>query len=317
MSSDARQDSFIAWIDAHMTKGGSDVPARLLTLLGLLERLRETPTLHIDAHKAASGMQLIEHNGFVDRALARFGVTSPVQEKGRRSNNLHAWANPLFDWLRQAGFAEGQTVANDNVLLWTQEIAAKRLAVINEDKPLVARYNRCTAVAIIADLLDQAQEKKRAKDVAEYLVGAKLELRFGEGIVTPKNVNTPSGANLADFRVGNMAIEVTTVERPDKSHLDQLAGILSNTNLQVWFLTRLRDRERWQTAIDAMFETPSSRIVVADVETFVGQNITEIGKFRTDDVRAELTRLFEQYGRRWLPPVGAGGLRIVSMEGPG
>lgn len=314
MSFAVHQDSFIAWVDAHMTKGGNDVPARLLTLLGLLERLRETPSLHIDAHKAASGMQLIEHNGFVDKALARFGVVSPVQEKGRRSNNLHAWANPLFDWLRRAGYAEGQTVVNDDLLLGAQDVAAKRLAVINEDKPLIARYHRGTAVAIIADLLDQAQEKKRAKDVAEYLVGAKLELRFGEGVVTPKNVNTPSGANLADFRIGNMAIEVTTVERPDKSHLDQLAGILSNTNLQVWFLARLRDRERWQTAIDATFDALASRVVVADVETFVGQNITEIGKFRTDDVRAELARLFDQYRRRWLPPVGAGGLRIVSME---
>lgn len=297
-----------------MTKGGNDVPARLLTLLGLLERLREAPTLHIDAHKAASGMQLIEHNAFVDKALARFGVVSPVQEKGRRSNNLHAWVSSLFEWLGQAGFAKGQVAVNEDLLLGAQEVAAKRLAVINEDKPLIARYNRGTAVAIVTDLLDQAQEKKRAKDVAEYLVGAKLELRFGEGVVTPKNVNTPSGANLADFRIGNMAIEVTTVERPDKSHLDQLAGILGNTNLQVWFLTRLRDRERWQTAIDAMFEALSSRVVVADVETFVGQNITEIGKFRTDDVRAELARLFDRYSRHWVPQVGAGGLRIVSME---
>lgn len=314
MSFAAHQDSFIAWMDNHMMKGGSDVPARLLTLLGLLERLREVPELKIDKHMAGSGMQLVEHNGFVDKAIARFGVISPVQEKGRRSNNLHAWANPLFDWLRHAGFQEDHASANDDLLRGAQEAAAKRLAAINEDKPLVARYNRGTAVAVIADLLDQAQEKRRAKDVAEYLVGAKLELRFREGIVKPKNVNTPSGANLADFRIGNMAIEVTTVERPDKSHLDQLAGILANTELHVWFLTRLRDRERWQTAIDAMFEEQASRIVVADVETFVGQNITEIGGFQTNDVRGELSRLFERYSSHWLPSVGAGGLRIVSME---
>src|SRR5690606_27671783 len=142
----------------------------------------------------------------------------------------------------------------------------------------------------------------------------KLELRFREGIVKPKNVNTPSGANLADFRIGNMAIEVTTVERPDRSHLDQLAEILANTEFHVWFLTRLRDREPWQTAIDTTFGEPASRIVVADVETFVGQNITEIGGFQTNDVRRELSRLFERYSSHWLPSVGAGGLRIVSME---
>lgn len=314
MSFEARRDSLVAWMDGHMMKGGSDVPARLLTLIALLERLREVPALDIDRHKASSGMQLVEHNRFVDKATARFCVTSPVQEKGRRSNNLHAWANPLFDWLRSAGFREGRVGINDDLLSGAQEAAAKRLAAINEDKPLIARYNLGTAVAVIADLLDQAQEKKRAKDVAEYLVGAKLELRFGEGIVTPKNVNAPSGMNLADFRIGNMAIEVTTVERPDKSHLDQLARMVGNTGLQVWFLARLRDRERWQTAIDALFEGQASRIVVADVETFIGQNIMEIGRFQTEGVRGELSRLFEQYSRRWLPPVGAGGLRIVNME---
>lgn len=314
MSHAANRDSFPAWMDEHMRKGETDVPARLLTLLGLLECLRAAPALDIDKHKAKSGMQLLDHNGFVDKALARFGAVSPVQEKGRRSNNLHAWAKPLFDWLRRSGFQENQRCANDDLLHWAQKKAAERLAVINEDKPLIARYNRGTAVAVIADLLDQAREKKRAKDVAEYMVGAKLELRFGVGIVTPKNVNTPSGVNLADFRIGNMAIEVTTVERPDKAHLEQLAEILSNTGLQVWFLTRLRDRERWQTAIDAMFGEQASRIVVADVETFVGQNVTEIGGFQTQDVHNELARLFEQYSRRWLPSAGAGGLRIVNVE---
>ena len=312
MSFSQHEGSFTEWLDGYMVKGGADVPARLLTLLGLLERLRDLPVLDLDQHKADSGMQLIDHNGFVDKALNRFGAQSPVQEKGRRSNNLHAWANSLFAWLIAAGFQPNS--ANDDLLTGAQAVAAKRLMLLNDEKPLIARYSKGTAVAVIADILDQAQEKKRAKDVAEYLVGAKLELRFGEGVVERKNVNAPSLGQLADFRVGNTAIEVTTVERADKSHLDQVTRILENTGLHVWLLTRMRDREKWQNAVDALFEAQAARIVVADIETFVGQNVSEIGVFRTEEVSATLARLFEQYTTHWLPPVGAGGLRIVNME---
>jgi hypothetical protein len=309
------ESSFTEWLDEHMMKGGADVPARLLTLLCLLERLRDLPVFNIDQHKADSGMQLIEHNAFIDRALERFAVASPVQEKGRRSNNLHAWANPLFAWLTNAGFQED--APNDDLLHGTQAVAAKRLALINDDKPLIARYSKGTAVAVIADILDQAQEKKRAKDVAEYLVGAKLESRFGNEVVKPKNVNTPSLGHLADFRIGNTAIEVTTVERADRSHLDQITRILQNTGLEVWLLTRMKDREKWQHAVDALFESQASRIVVADIETFVGQNVSEIGNFQSEEVTTALAALFDRYTTHWLPRVGAGGLRIVNMESGG
>ncbi len=162
--------------------------------------------------------------------------------------------------------------------------------------------------------MDQAQEKKRSKDVAEYLVGAKLELRFGEGVVQPKNVNTPSLEQLADFRFGGAAFEVTTVVNPDKAHLNKIGEILSNTGLELWLLTRKRDREKWQNAIDVMYEDQSSRVVVTDIETFVGQNTSEIGRFVPEDTKATLAALFSRYTNRWLPAAGSGGLRIVDPE---
>ena len=290
------------------------MPARLVTLLALLERLRETPALDLDKHKSESGQQLVDHNRFVDQALGRFNVQSPVQEKGRRSNNLQAWAKPLFACLVNAGFAEGSVLENNELLSGAQALAAKRLTLINEDMPLIARYSMGNAVAIIGDILDQAQQKKRAKDVAEYLVGAKLELRLREGIVEPKNVNTPSLGQLADFRVGGAAIEVTILKRPDPAHLNQIGEILRDTGLLVWLLTRKRDRERWQKAVESLYRDQLGRLAVVDIETFVGQNISEIGFFEPEDTRAALAKLFERYTNHWLPPVGTGGLRIVDPE---
>jgi hypothetical protein len=174
--------------------------------------------------------------------------------------------------------------------------------------------NKGTAISIIADILDQAQEKKRAKDVAEYLVGAKLQLRLGENTVQPKNVNTPNRGQPADFQVGTTAIEVT-VNPADGRHLSQIQRILKDMTLHVWLLVRLKDREKWQNVVDVtLAETLAGRVAITDIETFVGQNISEIGGFDVAKVAAELAKLFRVYNEHWLPEAGASGLRIVAVD---
>ena len=313
MSFAQQKDSFGVWLDGYMKKGGADVPARLVTVMALLERLQEQPSLTVADHVAESGMQLEEHNSYVARALQRFDIVSPLKEFGRRSSNLHGWIGPLFDWLKSCGFASASVAEQQDLLLAVESAAAERLQVINQGKPLIARYNKGTARAIIADILDQAQEKKRAKDVAEYLVGAKLQLRLGEDAVKPKNVNTPNLDQPADFPVGSAAIEVT-VNPADSRHLSQIARILKDTTLQVWLLVRLTDREKWQNVVDATFGEQAGRVAIADIETFVGQNISEIGGFDETKVADALADLFKVYNERWLPEAGTSGLRIVSGD---
>ncbi len=195
-----------------------------------------------------------------------------------------------------------------------ESIAASRLQVINEGKPLIARYNQGTAVAVIVDILDQAQKKKRAKDVAEYLVGAKLQVKFGEEAATPKNVNTPNRDRVADFQLGNAAIEVT-VNPPDNRHLNQIGEILRNTVLDVWLLVRRHDREKWQNAVDATVDKQiRGRVAVTDIETFVGQNVSEIAKFIPPITATTLSELFGVYNDRWLPEAGSSGLRILIAD---
>lgn len=306
--------SFEEWLDLHMVSGTRAIPARLLTLVGLLERLRRVPILDIESHRAPSGAQLIEHNAIIAEALSRLGVRSPVQEFGRRANNLNAWSRPLFEWLRASGFESLDDASRDAFVTSLQMPAAQRLTAINEEKPLIVRYSKGTSVAVIADILDQAQAKKKAKDVAEYLVGAKLQLRFGDEAVRPKHVNAASLANLADFRLGGTAIEVTTAPRADDSHTNQFRDIIRNTGLQVWVLVRRCDRATWQAGVDALFGADAARIVVADIETFVGQNVSEIAAFDAAQIRNTLKALFDKYEANWLPEFGAGGLRIADAE---
>ncbi len=314
MAATQREKSFIAWLDEHMRVGDSDQASRIIVVMATCERLRENPSLRGQDHLTGSNMQLVEHDRNVEAALKRCGIISPVRAFGRRSSNVGAWIGPLLAWIGSQTFASMDASGREDLLTEIESIAATRLQVINEGKPLIARYSQGTAVAIVADILDQAQKKKRAKDVAEYLVGAKLQVKFGEGAVEPKNVNTPNRNRPADFHFNNAAIEVT-VSPPDPRHLGQVDEILKDTGSDVWLLVRRSDREKWQNAVDAtVAEQLRGRVVVTDIETFVGQNVSEIGEFAPPKIAVTLVELFKVYNERWLPEAGGSGLRIISVD---
>jgi hypothetical protein len=66
--------------------------------------------------------------------------------------------------------------------------------------------------------------------------------------------------------------------------------------------------------VEKTFGDQAKRVAVADIETFVGQNISEIGSFNTEDTRATLAKLFDRYTKYWLSSAGSGGLRIIDPE---
>ncbi|MBN2581335.1 MAG: DUF4928 family protein [Pirellulales bacterium] len=306
--------SFSDWLDKHMMLGDSDQPGRLVVLMALLERLREKPNLDESLHLTKSKMQLQDHNKYVAQSLDRFNIGSPLKEFGRRASNVGGWIGPLFDWLKPIDFSAMPQIEREQLLENIGLIAAARIKVVSEGKPLIARYNKGTAVAVIVDILDQAQEKRRAKDVAEYLVGAKLQVKFGDNAAEPKNVNTPNRGQPADFFIGTTAIEVT-VNPPDARHLNQIVDIVNNTGYDVWLLVRRSDREKWQNAVDVAIEEQFRfRVAVTDVETFVGQNVSELAKFERPLTVENLKEVVKTYNERWLPTVGSSGLRIVSAE---
>jgi hypothetical protein len=309
--------SFSDWLDQHVKKGDSDKPSRVVVVMALLERLRGVPSLQPRDHLTDNGMQLSGHDRFVAEAMGRCETVCPVKAGGRRSSNIGAWIEPLLEWIRLHGFVSMSGVEKDEFLSGLQSIAAARLQIINEDQPLIPHFGEGSAVAVLENILDQAQKKKRAKDVAEYLVGAKLQLRFGDGAVEPKNVNTPNRNRPADFHLGDAEIEVT-VNLPDKRHLDQINEIIERTASNVWLLVRESDREKWKNAVDATVPKQlRGRVVVNSIEAYVGQNVSEIGKFETPDTDRTLRDLFRIYNERWLPAAGGSGLRIKSPDRDG
>lgn len=169
---------------------------------------------------------------------------------------------------------------------------------------------------IIHDVLKQAEEKGKSGDVAQYLVGAKLALRFKRDVpVFPANKadrksRSDREARLGDFELENAVIEVA-VGLPDDKHISQVGEALEVSDAEVWLLTRADRVATWKNELSDSDGVDIRRVVVTSVEAFVGQNVTELGEFSAKGKLAQLQALFDLYNTRWISQVGTPGIRIV------
>ena len=308
---------FDSFINQHIKQAIRCVPARLQAVIALLERLRDFPSLSLGEHESDPGSSGIKsHETFGDTAHRRLKIQAINKNHGRRSCNLRAWGQQLLDLLRDLGFAEANNATRGRLIDHAQGIFAEPLRKIIEQDPLEARLRDRTAEAVINEVLLAAEEKGKSGDVAQYLVGAKLALRFNRDIpVYPANKSDrtshrDTAPRLGDFEIENAVIEVA-VGTPDDKHLQQVAEILENSAAEVWLLTRSDRVAAWQNELKTMEGVDTRRVVVTSVAAFVGQNITELGEFSAKRKAEQLRALFALYNDHWVAQVGTPGIRIV------
>lgn len=164
---------------------------------------------------------------------------------------------------------------------------------------------------------ETASEKVRCGDVARCLVGAELALRLGREIPVhrankgDRKSRLDRAARLGDFEIESAVIEIA-VGLPDDKHVAQVADVLDSTQLEVWLLTRADRVATWRNELEFEEAAQTRRVVVASVEAFVGQNITEMGEFSAQKKAEQLRALFELYNAQWVAKVGTPGIRIVA-----
>jgi len=301
----------------NMKKGSHFVAARLQTALALLERLRQNPSLSLDDHLASKGSSGLEsHETFGNLAHKRLNLEPINRNHGRRSSSLQDWGQELLEILKSAGFAEASPDTRSSLIDLAQSAFASYLRGILEQEPLEVRVRGRSAEAIIHEVLKQAEDKGKSGDVAQYLVGAKLALRFKRDIpVYPANKadrksRSDREARLGDFEIENAVIEVA-IGLPDEKHVAQVTEALEDIDSEVWLLTREDRAPTWKNELSASEGLDVRRVVITSVEAFVGQNITELGEFSAKGKLSQLQALFDLYNTRWVSQVGTPGIRIV------
>ena len=306
------------FVGEHGMKGSSLVPARLQSMLALLESLRGNPELVLSLHLSDAGQSVVSHETLGDTVHKRLELTVLNKNHGRRSSNLHAWGEPLLGLLRNEGFESADPKRKERIIDEAQKLLGNQLRSILEEGPLRVKMQGKTAETVISEILKLAEKRQKAGDVSQYLVGAKLAIRFQRDIPVhgankgDRKSHTDTDLRLGDFEIENAVLEVA-VGLPDEKHLDQIESILEHPDREAWLLTREDRVAIWKIEIAKRFGKLVSRIVVTSVESFVGQNISELAEFSSTGKTDRLKQLVDLYNSKWVETVGSANIRI-SLE---
>ena len=180
----------------------------------LLENIRAELDFSIEGHKAAGSDQLKNATAKnVGEILGRFGEARVLsREAGRTNRGLMRNLTPLLDSLAESDIEllspKDRTEAIDAMQSFLVEQAKE---LLNADR-ISFEYNPgASSRETIGRILRAAGERQKTGEVAEYLVGAKLALRFP--LINVRNSVASAADDQAnehgDFQISDCIFHVT------------------------------------------------------------------------------------------------------------
>jgi len=293
--------SFQSWYAAlKPMKRYGERPAKgaVAAALVVLERLRSKCELTIEGHLAEGGAQIAGLNlSSLRKILGRFGESRQFPSEGGRTNRGNNRAiRLLLQSLSETGF---ETLSRPDRLRLLDEF--QRFLVESLD----AYYNlervcfdfdaSIPPRNIIADILAAAQQRNQGGPVAQHLVGAKLAIRFPRltvGNCSYSAADEQTG-RAGDFHIGNTAFHVTVA--PNMGHVKRCAQ-----NIKEGLSAMVLVPDYKLTVARALLGTENleSKVVAESLESFLGQNLSELAEFAMANFAENLAGLLREYNRR-------------------
>ncbi len=263
----------------------------------ILENLRDDLAFNIESHKTEGSDQLKNASrANVQRILARFQETRVLlQEGGRTNRGLMTNLTPLLASLRDSNIIRLKQGDRDMAIDKMQSFLADRAKdLFNADKISFEYSSNISSREIVDKILEAAGNRQKIGEVAEYLVGAKLALRF------PSYDIRNSAASAADeqtdeqgdFRINDCVFHVTA--SPNRGHYDKCNRNLAN-GLRAFLLV---PDEKLSGARQIAEQDIGKGVSVESIQSFVSQNIEELSAFAGDKVAENLRSLLEKYNER-------------------
>lgn len=265
--------------------------------LVILENLRSEFTLYLERHKAAGSDQLRNATGpNVRNILARFGENRILLREGGRTNRgLMRNLAPLLISLASSDIEQLDgaelTIAIDAMQAFLVERARD---IFNDDWISFDYSSGVSSMEVVERILTAARARHKAGEVAEYLVGAKLALRFPAYEVRNSAASSADAQREehGDFQINDSVFHVTVA--PNRGHYDKCKNNLAN-GLRVFLLV---PEERLIGARQSVETEIGNGVSVLSIESFVSQNIEELSEFAGDRVAQSLKDLLEKYNER-------------------
>lgn len=297
-SKESAYDIISSWYGSlPIQRDGSPSRGAIAAALVVLDRLKEQYDLTLDFHLAPGGAQVKGASGqAVARILGEFGETRPFVKEGGRTNRGSRSAIELLltglskTRLENLDYQERVAVLNE-----TQKFLVDRVRDYHNRQRMRIIYNPGqTAWQMVADLLDEAHKTGKDGPVAQYLVGAKLQLRFPDESIGNESYSTADDQlkRPGDFCIGDTAFHVTVTPTPG---VYERARANIAQGYRAYLL--VPDRSVVGTRQNAETVLPG-QIAVESIESFVGHNLEELAVFSRDRLAEGFLRLLRKYNER-------------------
>jgi hypothetical protein len=263
----------------------------------VLERLQSDYSLDLQSHITENGTQIRGASGqAVSKILQRHGESRRFpSEGGRTSRGAPPSVGVLLTAMETLRLAEAPQPERDAVL---QAMQAWLVAKVDEyfkreRVKFEFRPDENTAQGV-HDILAAARSVGKEGQVAQYLVGAKLTLRFPNAEIRNDSYSTSDvqSGHPGDFLVWDIVYHVTVA--PNAGHYAKCEANLRD-GYRVYLIVPERILLGTRQNLD---EKLARRIKVSGLEDFVAQNLDELTVDATERVTGGFRRLLETYNRR-------------------
>jgi hypothetical protein len=295
---DQLKADLVRWYDGERPRSG-DEPERYVVCAGLvvLEHMKSAFPLQQDDY-LTQGNQVKTSGAMIGRILSRYGETRTYAKEGARTTRrTRVAAEALVEALNAYGcigdmLPEERSEVIDDLQGWladraTEYFERKRIEVdVEPEQPMPD---------IIGDILRAAHERNLAGAIAQYLVGAKLALRYPDTEIENHSYTTADEqlGRPGDFLVGDSVFHVAVTPMPplfekcQKNVRDGYRVILLTQRTRLEAAKQMGEQANLQNRLD-----------VSSIEQFVGRNISEMGEFTRWGIQHELRNLLEMYNSR-------------------
>ena len=265
--------------------------------LAFLERLRTIPDLDIGMHTAPGGSQISGVGGSaVKRILSRYGENRMFSREGGRTNRgLPGAIGQLLEILAASEFGELSQKQRAAEIEKMQVFLVGQVRRWHGTQRLAPKFDPNRPIwYFVTDLLEMARDRGADGPVAEYIVGAKLQLRFPNRQIRNTSYSTADSQPgvFGDFDVEDTVFHVTVA--PAAGLFDKCKENLKDGKV-VYIVTPFEDVAGAALAVRGRRVGP---VVVTSVEGFVSQNLDELSEFTTVQSKPQLKDLLETYNKR-------------------
>ncbi len=286
------------WYDSRRRHAGR-FPAKgtMAGALVVLEQLKENYDLNIDTHTAPGGSQVRGVSGAaVKKILETHDETRPFSSEGGRTNRgLRGDMVELLTSLDVLELDKQTEDARFAVLQSCQGFIVDKIREFHgQERIKIVFETTGTMRDLVCQIIDKAKEKGQAGQVAQYLVGAKLALRFPDLEISNDSYSTADQqlGRAGDFLVKDTAFHVTVSPMPkvyDRCKQNAEEG------LRAYLLVT---DEHVQSARAFAQEKVVGRVAVESIESFVGQNVEEMASFSQGQLVGKIHELLTIYNER-------------------